>query len=296
MKKALTQPVPIVAVVVLYRRRLVESETYRSLKAAIESGALPRELVGVLVYDNSPEPSARENLDFVDHFEHHPDNPGLSAAYNRGCSIARDCGASWLLLLDQDSQLPESYVSQVLELTTIVSSNVSALVPRVWSEKHLVSPQRTVFSVAPGILPVRKSGKSRNVTAINSGAVLRLRFLESIGGFPAEFPIEFLDHYMFAKLREQGDHVWVMDVDVHHDLSVARFESAITLERYERILDAEFRFYWGLRNRSAKVLYSSMLMYRSAKFALVPGLRKFLPVTLSCARRNLSKLSGLLGF
>jgi hypothetical protein len=78
--------------------------------------------------------------------------------------------------------------------------------------------------------------------AINSGAVIRVAFLKEIGGFNEEFPLDYLDHWLFYEIYAKNYKTFVLDIYLHHDLSVMDYNS-ISLTRYKSILHSEFTFY-----------------------------------------------------
>ena len=55
----------------------------------------------------------------------------------------------------------------------------------------------------------------------NSASTLRVKALRSIGGFPAEFWLDFMDHAVFHALFVRGYRVYVMLATLTHDSSYA---------------------------------------------------------------------------
>jgi GT2 family glycosyltransferase len=94
---------------VLYGCGLRNTRSFAVLRRAAEKrgGA-----VRLFVQDNSP--LAALDAGFIEgfggfSFVHDPANPGVSRAYNRALDYAEKSGSEWLLLLDQDTELPEDY-------------------------------------------------------------------------------------------------------------------------------------------------------------------------------------------
>ena len=81
----------------------------------------------------------------------------------------------------------------------------------------LVSENEMVSPVFANILRPLKSEKPESgiqhtpVMAINSGAFIRVSFLDEIGGFNNQFPLDFLDHWLFHEIYANGKKVWVLD-------------------------------------------------------------------------------------
>ena len=60
---------------------------------------------------------------------------------------------------------------------------------------------------------------NNRLCSYNSGSTLRVAALRSIGGFPAEFWLDFLDHAVFHALFSSGYRVYVMLATLAHDSS-----------------------------------------------------------------------------
>ena len=78
--------------------------------------------------------------------------------------------------------------------------------------------------------------------------MLRVSAVKGIGGFDEEFPLDYLDHVTFRKLRRRGGHINVLQATLYHALSLnvdgeAKFENPNFLRRYWPYMRAEHRFY-----------------------------------------------------
>lgn len=202
--------------------------------------------MSLLIYDNSPSPQTGsfDSLGFGEFVYHHdPRNSGLAAAYNRGLSEAHEGGAEWLLLLDQDTELPLPFLEE-LHRTIEASPEppICAIVPKLIRNGEMLSPQqvgrfhnRSVLVGFSGIFPGA-------VTALNSAACLRVKAMETIGGFPQEYWLDFLDHVVFHRLQQAGGKILILDALIEHHLSLMNLESEMSLPRYIGMLAAEWRF------------------------------------------------------
>ena len=122
----------ILSILVLYECQAHESQTIRSLQRAYKERPQAFGSFKLIIYDNSPEPQ-RESLEFPFKHEyvHNPANEGVSAAYNYALQVAKRKDYDWLLLLDQDTDLPEDYISKLSNIISdpICDNNVAAIVP-----------------------------------------------------------------------------------------------------------------------------------------------------------------------
>jgi len=255
----------ILAVIVLYKCTIAQSSTCISMRTqdSYDNGA-----VCCLIYDNSPIGSS-DDLPLGWIYVSDPTNKGLSAAYNHAISQAKHSGAQWLLLLDQDSRLPKNFMANLQSEIAACHkrSEIAAIVPIVFSNLRQVSP------FLPKLGFDRPYNLSRSITsewiaAINSATCIRTSFLESIGGFCTEFWLDYLDHWLFRKIYDNGHSVFVGEMRIEHSLSVANFNQGLEASRYKNVLAAEMAFtnrclpaYW-------RPILAMRLIARAIKHAL----------------------------
>ncbi|MGY3777169.1 glycosyltransferase [Isobaculum melis] len=256
-------------VLVLYQRLLEESETYQSLLSyeyLFESLQIDYEL---LVYDNSLEKINKANEKIT--YFHNPKNPGIAVAYNEAFSIGKKNQSSWLLLLDQDTQLTEAYLQELLLLSK-TEKKASAIVPKVFFGEQQISP---VFAKNLRHLEedVTITGlTNQKIMSINSGTLLSMAFMEKIGGFNPNFKLDYLDHWLFHQLAELNESIYVMNAHLQHDLSVMNYKN-VSLSRYQSILDAEVYFYQHFQ-KDLYPQYKKHLFLRACKQLLLVGNKK----------------------
>src|SRR5215469_5493045 len=106
----------VLCVIVLYKCDLKNSVSFNSILKAAKGS---KGTLKLLLYNNSPEinidTSAYEqekiNVSLINDYT----NSGVSTAYNFAHSMAKEEGKKWLLLLDQDTQLPPDFFSVFFE-------------------------------------------------------------------------------------------------------------------------------------------------------------------------------------
>lgn len=231
----------ITIVLVIYKERLEHSSSFQSVIA--NSQLLASQDVNLVIYDNSPEaqplpPSAQE---FAIHYHHDPRNPGLAAAYNYALQRARDEDQEWLLLLDQDTHLTSEYFREMVELPGALTADCVCIAPLVSDGREQISPMDNtrVRFTAEGI----QSGyRDRHITAINSGACWRIEWLNAIGGFNADFPLDYLDHWACHRALSDGKRFYVMSSQLRQSLSISD-HNQVSEARYCSIYESEYRFY-----------------------------------------------------
>ncbi|MFC4800150.1 glycosyltransferase [Neobacillus sp. GCM10023253] len=270
----------ITLVIVVYKTVLNKSVTYCSLLNAIKGKNEFFKDLSIIIYDNSPEIQSFDKSQFEKikvEYQHDPRNLGIASAYNFAWSWAKENGSSWLLLLDHDTNLTEQYINKVFNLPKL-TEDIAAVVPKVHSGNSMISPVYS-HSLRPLHIELPKPGlQEQPVMAINSGALLNVKFLNEIGGFNQEFPLDYLDHWLFYEIYARGHKVWLLDVTLEHDLSVMDY-SRVSLMRYKSILNSEVNFYKNYK-KDLFPSYKRQLLKRFLKQALTVKNKKIAMYTL----------------
>jgi GT2 family glycosyltransferase len=232
-------PIDLCVVVVLYNRTMNTSVTCRSLlqQTFIE----PKDTF--IIYDNSPSSNLGSSTPQGWEIVVDPSNGGLFTAYTYAVSRARSIGCPWVLLLDQDTELPSNFLVTVHEDLALMQAetDVVAIVPLVKAGNRQVSPMRPRLGRE---IPFdrRSVVEASWLWAINSGTCLRVDFIDSIGGFSNAFWLDFLDHWLFKMINNSRKRVYVSKLILQHELSVSNMDSGLTVERYKNVLRAEREF------------------------------------------------------
>jgi GT2 family glycosyltransferase len=260
---------PMLPILVLYDRKLDESTTYNSLVASSRDGGL--DPLAVAIYDNSRQSQLSAGAaDLLLEYKHDPGNGGIVAAYNWALDLAGAHGYRWLLLLDQDTVLPRTFLQSTLSLVKQYEEDpeVVAIVPVVRSGGCTVSPKRVAFcGLRP--LPASTSGSQQAETmAINSGAAIRCDFLRAIGGFNPAYWLDYLDHWLFRQVYATGKTVAVSECVLEHQLSVQDYRNSISTVRYQSMLAGEAAFITTYKPKLELPCYLLRLFFRSLKMTI----------------------------
>jgi GT2 family glycosyltransferase len=270
-----TSHVSILAVAVLYRKTPPESESICSLFRILNGDPELITHFSLIIYDNSPrEHSSTIAAAFPILYKHDPTNAGLAAAYNFSLRYAENNQYEWLLLLDQDTVLTREFLAELIACASILSAQekVASIVPKLLVNGKIYSPtahfidhvrrqyRRSNHAVARDTVGVQKS----RISAYNSGATLRISALQSIGGFPAEFWLDYLDHAVFHALEIAGYRMYVMRTEIEHDASQARIGD-VPFWRQRNILFAEILFVKQTGNFYDRLLYRIWLLRSSRR-------------------------------
>jgi GT2 family glycosyltransferase len=202
----------------------------------------------VLLFDNSPDAQGVTGLFEQEQYLSAPGNPGLAEAYNTGIRMAQQQGFDWLLTLDQDTVLPETFLAELVRAIVVVSPTpeIAAVVPLVQGAGRVLSPYVFRWGALPQWFRPGYVGVPDSPTyALNSASLLRVDALRQVGGYDPRFWLDASDHAIFHRMHEHGKRVYVAgNIQVTHDLSVLS-NNQMSVTRYRNLLAAESAF-WDL--------------------------------------------------
>ena len=252
----------ILPILVLYEIGLGGSSTFHTFRdSARLAGGDPNVIV---VYDNSKvrQVSTDEETRLLA-YKHDPDNSGLAAAYNWGLNLAQQRGFSWLLLLDQDTRLPVTFVPTLMRAVLQYSTDetVAAIVPFATDNGVSISPKRVRVGHRTSLTSPIPKIADYEVTAINSGAAVRVSFVTMIGGFNPTYRLDCLDHWFFRQVYANGNKAALLDETLEHNLSVSDYRHQVSLDRYRSILRAEVNFAPQFLSTKLFRLFSASFVY-----------------------------------
>ncbi|ALS03184.1 glycosyl transferase family 2 [Enterococcus silesiacus] len=253
----------LIITIVMYQTEFSQTPSYDYLKRIMTG----KKSAYLLVYDNSKKAQedelfCRENVRYI----HDETNPGLAEAYNAGSQYLQELQGDLLLLLDQDTLIDEAYLETLLGLELV--EEIGAYVPIISSHGRQISP---VFSdrYVGGKSELPESGVySQRIMSINSGTAIPQKTIQSIGQFSLDFPLDFLDHWLFWRIHQLGKKVYVLDHHLAHDLSVLDYRT-IDSKRYDSIIQGETLFYQK---------YDQDKFYTHRRHLLLRTLKQFLRV------------------
>ena len=263
-------PRPILAVLVLYKCVPSMSHSLSALLAILDANPDLANYFSLVIYDNSPLPHNVEINDEIPIlYRHDPTNPGLAAAYNFALARAEKERHEWLLLLDQDTLLTQAFLVELIECTNSLRSQekVASITPKLLVDGKIYSPaahfidqlrhqyRRSNHAVTLEIVGVQLD----RIGAYNSGATIRVSALRSIGGFPKDYWLDYLDHAVFHALSAHGYLMYIMRAKIEHDASQAAVGD-VPAERQRNLISAQTHFVRQTGNFVDRLLYRVWLL------------------------------------
>jgi len=256
-----------IAILVLYKSKLNESESYLSLTKSLISINVR---MHILVYDNSPTPMVAGPDCISDnwkiHYIHDETNPGVSKAYNEGFGIARKLNKKWLLLLDQDTCFPENAFFEYAKAIK-KTPDVYLFAPIVISINKIISPCRYFLNKGYCLRKVNPGVYNFHIKSlINSGMLINVEAFETAGGYNENIRLDFSDRFFISKYKTKYRNFSVINLRCFQNFSGTQrmtLDSAL----------ARFAYYCeGARNKAVnKVDYLTLMLVtalRSIKLSL----------------------------
>jgi glycosyltransferase involved in cell wall biosynthesis len=208
----------LLVVVVLYKKRLEDSSTYRSLQASLADCGQQAELY---VYDNSPAKAEFQIRSDQFRITYISDtaNSGISKAYNAAAAYAMKQHKEWLLLFDQDSNLPLDYFDVMSDAVT-KNDKHSLFVPVLKQDGRILSPCRFRFMKGSALKSIVYGPMSfMDVSIFNSGILVSLALFNNAGGYNEAIKLDFSDHYFINQVKKVQNEFVVLPVSIQHELS-----------------------------------------------------------------------------
>lgn len=194
--------------IVTYKEKYWETETFLSLiKSYKFYDTFQETKLYITIVDNTDLTDwhindAAPNFDDTDikinynHFQ----NPGLSYAYNFIGKYALENGFEWMVLLDQDTALPENFFKVYIDAAA--RKDFPLKVPLVYSEAGLMSPAKFINFRSRQLSNVKEAMALENISAINSGLMIKTDFFDKVRYNPS-LKLDFCDHDFLLRAAQK---------------------------------------------------------------------------------------------
>jgi GT2 family glycosyltransferase len=235
----------IAIIIVLYKCKAENSKTIRSLaNIAISRPELFNKL-NIIIYENGKSINENINLPFEFSYICDDKNLGLATAYNFCLKAAVDSSAEWIGIFDQDTYIPINFIDVLYKGIHSLDpySDIVALVPRMFYKNYFFSPSKVMLGGLHRPISKLFSGIAKiEISAVGSCSFLKVSFLNQINGFNLNFPIDSLDRWIFFTIFKMRKKVFVLSIDVEHELSILDYDKFMNVDRYLSIINSEKLF------------------------------------------------------
>lgn len=226
----------ILFILVIYKKRLNESDSFTSLVDSLKNTHLN---IDIFIYDNSPSAMIlQEELsggNWKIHYVHDETNPGVSKAYNEGFRLGKKMNKKWLLLLDQDTKLPKD---AIIKYCRALQDNgeYSLVAPILVSTNGIIySPCNYFFkrgfpmkSIEIGLV------KARRKSLLNSGLLISMDIFEKVGGYNEKLKLDFSDFEFLDRYRKISDQFFIINTECIHELSSNEEDMRLSITNFTR--------------------------------------------------------------
>jgi len=265
----------IVIVLVLYNTILDNCISYKTLCNSIKGCSVNWNLI---LYNNSSEIKIQSKI--ATKIINATKNEKLSKAYNYALNYAIENDIEWLLLLDQDTEIEKDYFVKLSGYFDLCNEedNIVAVIPFLKDNSRVISPHKNSFFNCFRLAISEPGVQTGFITALNSLSLLKVNFINSIGGFSEEFPLDMLDYWYFFKIFKYKKNVFLLDTYINHSLSLTDMERNMSIERYSILLKSEGK-YINEFNKITQFLYRVRLIFRTIKQFIGYKNKKFSLIT-----------------
>ncbi len=259
--------------IVCFREKFWETQSFKDLLTSYKMSAI-KKILSIYIYDNTD----KEGWDLSDYKIHEDDielqyfhdahNSGISSAFNHLGEFAKTNQFKWIVFLDQDTELPLDFYEKYYALSISKESENIAF-PKILSNSHLLSPSEyNYYRTKPLVLQNEKKLELGNITAINSGLMIKTFFFLDQGGYNKNLRIDFCDHEFMERIPKKmfAD---LIDVYLNQNFSLETNDNTKSLSRY-------------------RIYVKDMIVYRKDKNKFIFFFRVDLPHLLKEIFRNKS--------
>ncbi len=199
-------------VIVLYKQKLNDSVSFKSIIASNSD-------IEILIYDNSPHSDLNAKKYPSINYIHDDRNLGVSIAYNKGAEVAKKNEKKWLLLLDQDTLLPDNFFSNLeFQIAQFPVSHLYSM--HLYNDGQLISPGGYRFKKGYLLNHINTgTNKLDNLTFLNSGLLLSTDLFYRAGGYDTKVPLYFSDFVFVNRLRKFISTFVLLPINLIHNLS-----------------------------------------------------------------------------
>ena len=141
-----------------------------------------------VTFDRSDESNNR-----VVHVHRNRKNAGLARAINQLCDAARRAGFEWLVLFDQDSQVPPEFRASFTRLFPSLTEPPALLAANYRTE--------LCGETFPGYRLDGEAAIGEQVTDLNAGSLINLGIHRALGGHCEALFVDHVDHEYCLRLR-----------------------------------------------------------------------------------------------
>ncbi|MDB5121050.1 MAG: rhamnosyltransferase [Sphingobacteriales bacterium] len=226
----------VIAVIVLYNTVGNDSIALKSLARSLASKNFTLDTV---VYDNRASPQEENGIfdasELNIHYYQDYSNSGLSKAYNLASRIGIKLKKEWILLLDEDTDLPVDSVDKYLEALNH-NCQVKLFAPILKQSDNLIlSPCKYFFKRGFPLSDITLGeNRFKDRAVLNSGLLINLTAYSDCGGHNELINLDFSDFNFIERFKKSCSTFFVVDLICTHNFSNEQKDVFLLNNRFEK--------------------------------------------------------------
>ncbi|QQV03726.1 MULTISPECIES: glycosyltransferase [Chryseobacterium] len=269
---------PILFGIVSFREKYWKCKSFLSLIKSYKISQFDNNL-NIAIYDNTDYEiwdvacDLELGSNIYIHYFRDQSNSGISAAFNHFSMVANINNFEWVVFLDQDTYLPKDFYRSYFERSLNSRNNI--VLPIVRSNKKILSPTKYSFYRTSKLNDIPSEVLLKNITAINSGIMIRNDFFIANSGYEKKLRIDFCDHEFIERLNNREIFADIIKVYLEQEFSSEINDKSKAIERY-RLFLKDMKQYRKNKNKIIFLfrvdlphLLKKMYRYRSLTFLII---------------------------
>ena len=244
----------IYAAIVIYNKICSESVSIQCLQRWMT----PEELK-IIVFDNSTSDYCNAQFCVEHNFKYltYHENKGLSFAYNRIIENIQADSDDYVLILDDDTELTEEFLR---EIVFCEKKDINLPVVRSIQDGHIFSPSIKKNRIRSIVIQSVNELEGNQITAINSGMVIKASVFESIRYNESLF-LDCVDHDFMDQVNERGYEIKILQSLIFQNLSRQNIKNNESTKARMIIYGKDFKKYCYAKKR---YIYFMISFFRSS--------------------------------
>ena len=239
----------IYAAIVLYNKNCADSVTIQSLQKWST-----QKTIRVVIFDNSISDFGNEKFCTEHNYKYltYHENKGLSFAYNRIIENIQADSDDYVLILDDDTELTEEFLR---EIVFCEKKDINLPVVRSIQDGHIFSPSIKKNRIRSIVIQSVNELEGNQITAINSGMVIKASVFESIRYNESLF-LDCVDHDFMDQVNERGYEIKILQSLIFQNLSRQNIKNNESTKARMIIYGKDFKKYCYAKKRYIYFLIS----------------------------------------
>lgn len=247
----------LTALIVIYNKYCCDSVSFNFVEKF-------KNKIDIILFDNSTKDYNNKQYCEENNIKYYSldKNVGLSKAYNYVLNDIKLSNEHYLLILDDDTILNEEFFDEVF--SEIIKCENDVLLPIVKSNNQIISPSNIIGDCRVKGLKKISDLNMNNVTAINSGMVVRTSIYSNIK-YNEDMFLDYVDHEFMRNVRKNNFKIKILNSEINQNFSRNEKQSIDSVKFRFNIYRKDYRKYCEICNNKI-FYYLSIIKLRIVSF------------------------------